>query len=220
LYNVVSFHTLFAGGYAHLTDPYFAHGMARGILGVGLPQWNAIWGTTFSPYRGLFILSPWLLLAGPGFAAMARRGLAREAWLCGVVSVSYFLFQAGYAFWDGGASVGPRHFLPALPFLAFPVLFTFQDARLRRVGHYLICFSVAQLVLIVMTNPLYGDPRYVPNVMVPFFDQTLHDLAIGRLQNNWGMVFALPSYASLIPLVLLVYLGARRLRVHLGALRT
>jgi hypothetical protein len=219
LYNVLTFHTLFAGGYAHLTDPYFAHGMARGILGVGLPTWNAIWGTTFSPYRGLFILSPWLLLAGPGFAAMARRGLGLEAWLCGVISAAYFLFQAGYAFWDGGASVGPRHFLPALPFLVFPVLFAFQDARSRRIGQALICFSVVQIVLIVMTNPLYGDPRYVHNVMFPFFQQTLHDLIIGRLQNNWGMVFALPSYASLIPLLLFVYLGARRLRVHLDFLR-
>jgi hypothetical protein len=71
----------------------------------------------------------------------------------------------------------------------------------------------------VMTNPLYGDPRYVQNVMLPFFDQTLHDLAIGRLQNNWGMVFALPSYASLIPLVFLVYIGLRRLRIHLAALQ-
>ncbi len=219
LYNLLAFHTLSAGGYTHLTDPYFAHGMAQGILGVGLPQWNAIWGTTFSPYRGLFILSPWLLLAVPGFAAMARRGLTLEAWLCGVISAAYFLFQAGYAFWDGGASVGPRHFLPALPFLAFPVLFAFQDARLRRVGQYLICFSVVQLALTVMTNPLYGDPRYVHNVMFPFFDQTLHDLAIGRLQNNWGMVFALPSYASLIPLVFFVYLGLRRVRVHLAAIQ-
>jgi hypothetical protein len=219
LYNVSAFHTLWAGGYAHLTDPYFAHGMAQGILGVGLPQWNAIWGTTFSPYRGLFILSPWLLLAGPGFVAMARRGLRLEAWLCGVISAAYFLFQAGYAFWDGGASVGPRHFLPALPFLVFPVLFALQEARSRRIGQSLICFSVVQLVLIVMTNPLYGDPRYVQNVMLPFFDQTLHDLAIGRLQNNWGMVFALPSYASLIPLVFLVYLGVRRLRIHLDFLQ-
>ncbi|MGH2346693.1 MAG: hypothetical protein ACRDG4_15820, partial [Chloroflexota bacterium] len=219
IYNLIAFHTWFAGGYTHLTDPYYAHGMARGILGVGLPQWNAIWGTTFSPFRGLFILSPWLLLAGPGLVKMGRRGLGHEAWLCGLVSAAYFLFQAGYAFWDGGASVGPRHFLPALPFLAFPVLFAFTDVRLRRVGRYLIAFSVIQLALVVMTNPLYGDPRYVPNVMIPFLDQTMHDLAIGRLQNNWGMVFGLPSYASLIPLILLVLLAARRLHVYLEASR-
>lgn len=217
IYNLVAFHTWFASGYTHLTDPYFAHGMARGILGVGLPQWDAIWGTTFSPFRGLFILSPWLLLAGPGLVIMTRRGLSREAWLCGLVSVAYFLFQAGYAFWDGGASVGPRHFLPALPFLAFPVLFAFTDLRLRRVGQCLIAFSVIQLALVVMTNPLYGDPRYVPHVLIPFVDQTMHDLAIGHLQNNWGMVFALPSYFSLLPLAVLVLVAARRLALHLVA---
>ncbi|MGH2411945.1 MAG: hypothetical protein ACRDGS_16510, partial [Chloroflexota bacterium] len=148
IYNMVVFGTPFAGGYTHLTDPYYAHGMARGILGVGLPQWNAIWGTTFDPYRGLFILSPWLLLAAPGLRAMTKRGLTREAWLCGAISVIYFLFQAGYAFWDGGASVGPRQFLPALPFLTFPVLFAIADPRVRRVCRYLIVFSVVQLFLV------------------------------------------------------------------------
>jgi len=215
IYNQVVFGTPFAGGYTHLTDPYYAHGMARGILGVGLPQWSAIWGTTFDPYRGLFILSPWLLLAAPGLRAMARQGLAREAWLCGVISGAYFLFQAGYAFWDGGASVGPRQFLPALPFLTFPVLFAIADPRVRKVCQYLIAFSVGQLLLVVATNPLYGDPRYVANVRVPFLNQTLPDLAAGRLQNNWGMIFALPSYLSLLPLAVCVWWAARRLRARL-----
>ncbi|HEY8286537.1 MAG TPA: hypothetical protein VIJ28_19280 [Chloroflexota bacterium] len=212
IYNLAVFGTPFAGGYTHLTDPYYAHGMARGILGVGLPQWSAVWGTTFDPYRGLFILSPWLLLAAPGLRAMAQRGLTREAWLCGAISVTYFLFQAGYAFWDGGASVGPRQFLPALPFLTFPVLFAIADPRLRRVCRYLIIFSVVQLFLVVATNPLYGDPRYVANVRIPFLNQTLPDLASGRLQNNWGMVFSLPSYFSLLPLVGCLWFAARRLR--------
>ena len=216
IYNQVVFGTPFAGGYTHLTDPYYARGMARGILGVGLPQWNAIWGTTFDPYRGLFILSPWLLLAAPGLRTMARRGLAREAWFCAAVSGAYFLFQAGYAFWDGGASVGPRQFLPALPFLTFPVLFALAEPRVRKVCRYLIVFSVVQLFLVVATNPLYGDPRYVANVRIPFLNQTLPDLAAGRLQNNWGMVLALPSYLSLLPLALCLWWAARRLRARIG----
>lgn len=211
LYNLAAFGTPLVGGYTHLTDPYYAHGMARGILGVGLPQWDAVWGTTFSPYRGLFVLSPWLLMAAPGLWWMAHRGLRREAWLCGAISVVYFLFQSGYAFWDGGASVGPRQFLPALPFLAFPVLFTLGDWRVRQLGRVLIVLSVLQLFLVIITNPLYGDPRYVPNVRIPFVDQTLHDIATAHLQNNWGMVFALPSYASLLPLLFcLGWLWSRR----------
>lgn len=212
VYNMAVFSAPFAGGYTHLTDPYYARGMARGILGVGLPQWDAVWGTTFNPYRGVFILSPWLLLAVPGLRAMVQRGLAREAWLCGAISVAYFVFQAGYAFWDGGASVGPRQFLPALPFLTFPVLFAIANPRLRRVCRYLIAFSVVQLLLVVATNPLYGDPHYVANVRIPFVNQTLHDIASGHLQNNWGMVFSLPSFFSLLPLAGCLWLAARRLR--------
>ena len=211
-YNLAAFGTPLAGGYTHLTDPYYAQGMARGLLGIGLPTWDAVWGTSFSPYRGLFVLSPWLLLAIPGLRAMARRGLLAECLLCAAVSVAYFIFQAGYVFWDGGASVGPRHFLPALPFLAFPVVFALQRSILYRSARLLIAISIVVLGLVVITNPLFGDPHFVAGVRNPLIDQTLHDLAIGRLQNNWGMVLHLPGYSSLLPLALLVWVMSRRLR--------
>ncbi|HWE63529.1 MAG TPA: hypothetical protein VHB98_17590 [Chloroflexota bacterium] len=204
IYNLVAFGNPLALGYVHLTDPQYAAGMAHGILGVGLPTWSAVWGTTFSPYRGIFILSPWLLLAAPGLLAMGRAGWRREAWLCGAISVSYFLFQSGYAFWDGGASVGPRHFLPALPFLALPVAFAVRRAAWRRLAIGLVSFSVVTLLLVLVTNP-----TYVPPAPVPFVDQTLHDLASGRLQNNWGMLFRLPGFASLVPLAIALFLLGR-----------
>jgi hypothetical protein len=209
VYNQAAFGNPLALGYAHLTSPQYAAGMARGLLGVGLPMWSVIWGTTFSPYRGLFILSPWLLLAFPGFVAMARAGLRREAWLCATICACYFIFQSGYAFWDGGASVGPRHFLPALPFLAFPVAFVLQTTPMRRLARVLIAFSVAMLLLTLVT-----DPAYVTTQPVPFVDITLHDLATGKIQNNWGMLFHLPGYASLLPLAAGLFVLGRRLWRH------
>jgi hypothetical protein len=205
VYNLVAFGNPLALGYAHLTNPQYAAGMARGILGVGLPMWSAIWGTTFSPYRGLFILSPWLLLAFPGFFAMARAGLRREAWLCAAISVCYFLFQSGYAFWDGGASVGPRHFLPALPFFALPVAFALRRPALRQIVLGLVALSVTMFLFILVTNP-----TYINSQSVPFITITLRDLAAGTLQNNWGMLFHLPGYASLLPLAVGLFLLGRR----------
>jgi hypothetical protein len=217
-YNLLVFGTPLGQGYAHLTDPYYSAGMAHGILGVSLPTWSAIWGTTFSPFRGLFVLSPWLLLAGPGLCVMFRRGLLWESLLCLAIAVFYFMFQAGYAFWDGGASVGPRHFLPALPFLVFPVTFSFEIKALRSIGLILISYSVALMALVVATNPLFGDPHYVANAGNPIIDQTLHDVSSGVWQNNWGMVFGLHGVAALVPLAALAaYFGRKLLQFLDGA---
>ena len=209
LYNLAAFGTPLAQGYAYLNNPLYARGMAHGIMGVGAPMWEAALGTTFSPYRGIFLLSPWLLLAFPGLAGMAKAGWRREAWLCGSVSVAYFLFQAGYAFWDGGASVGPRHFLPALPFLAFPVVFALGDRRLLRLAQVLIAVSVAEMLLIVSVRPWFGTSP------IPFVDETLHFAASGQWQNNWGQLFRLPGPASLLPLLAIAFILARRIRGRL-----
>src|SRR5438552_64190 len=70
LYNTAVYGNPFSQGYAHLHgDARFIAGMRHGAEGVGLPNPVALWGITFSPYRGLFLLSPFLLLALPGLAA-------------------------------------------------------------------------------------------------------------------------------------------------------
>jgi hypothetical protein len=211
-YNVVAFGSPLSQGYAHLTNTYYAHGMASGVLGVGLPTLDALWGTSFSPFRGLFFLSPWLLLAVPGLWWMRRRGLGLEALLCCTIVVCYFAFQSGYAFWDGGASVGPRHFLPALPFLAFPIAFVADQGWLRSLARALVGLSVLVMAMVVATNPLFGDPHYIPGLINPLVDQTLRDIRTGRWQNNWGMVLGLHGWLSLVPLVVIVLIMTKNIR--------
>ena len=137
---------------------------------------------------------------------MAKAGLARGGLAVRGRRVAYFLFQAGYAFWDGGASVGPRHFLPALPFLAFPVAFALADRRLLRLAQLLVAISVVELLLIVAVRPFFGTSP------VPFIDETLHFAANGQWQNNWGRLFRLPGPASLLPLLAIAFVLARRIR--------
>ncbi len=211
-YNLAVYGSPFAFGYAHLTDPYYAAGMSRGVLGVSTPSLEALWGTTFSPFRGLFVLSPWLLLAGPGLLEMRRRGMRLEAFLCAGVALAYFVFQISYAFWNGGASVGPRHFLPALPFLVFPIAFVERTGALRRIGAVLIGYSIVVLVAVVATNPLFGDPHYVRGAYNPLIDQTWHDVVTGHWQNTWAMLFGLRGPLALAPLAVFAVLQGRLIR--------
>jgi hypothetical protein len=194
VYNVLVFGSPFSLGYLHLPDPYYAHGMQEGLFGVGLPQPDAVWGITFGAERGLFYFCPWLLLAFPGFRGMQRAGYGREALLCGAITLSYFLLVSGYVFWNGGASVGPRHFLPALPFLALPVAFALRPGGIYRLAWGLVGVSCLCMVAVLATGPLlgFGDPLW---------HETVPALLEGKVQNNWGMLVQLQGLPSLLPLV-------------------
>lgn len=211
LYNVLAFGGPFSTGYAHLAGPeLFRAGQSQGLLGITLPHLDALWSTTVGPYRGIFLLSPVLLLCIPGFRALLRMpGWRAEAVLClGVVTV-YALFSVSYYMWDGGFSMGPRQFLPALPFLVLPIgalLREGGDARWRRPALVLATVSVALVELATAVGPL-ADPKY-PS---PLTDWALPRLLAGTLDNNWGMVFGLPGLLQLAPLALGLGLLYRRL---------
>src|SRR5262249_12971157 len=94
LYNTLAFCRPFSQGYAHLAGPeQFRIGQGRGIMGVTFPHLEALWQTTLGPYRGMFLLSPVLLLALPGFVALWRLVAWRAETLLWLAIVgAYFLF--------------------------------------------------------------------------------------------------------------------------------
>jgi len=70
IYNNAVFGSPFELGYSHSelwTEQHHA-----GFMSLTWPHWEAIWGITFSPFRGLFVLSPLLLLAVPGFILLGN----------------------------------------------------------------------------------------------------------------------------------------------------
>lgn len=198
LYNNAVYGSPLSQGYAHLHGAaQFITGMQHGIEGVGLPSLTALWGITFSPYRGIFVLSPFLLLAVPGLALMWRQRRQRPAaLLCLGVVVAMLLFNSGYYFWDGGVSLGPRHFSPALPFLAFPVAFALRRSPWRRAGPWLIGLSVAIVALCCVTVLIF-----VPGRMDPLLQLALPHLLRGPAPNSWGMLVGLRGNAALLPLI-------------------
>lgn len=83
------------------------------------PTKLALWGLTFSEYRGLFFVSPVLLLAAVGLFRMKRR----DAAIAISIFAIFLLMVASFNGWEGGSSFGPRHILPAIPFLVLPLAF-------------------------------------------------------------------------------------------------
>ena len=175
-----------------------------GFFGTTLPDPRALWGITFSPYRGLFFLSPFLLLAIPGFIVLwRRRGRRPELVVSLVVVASILLFNSASKMWFGGHSVGPRYLIPALPFLAWPII-GFLDRYGRRVwGKIVFGVLVAVSVVFVWVETISGQgfPQYSPN---PLFDYSLPRLMSGDIARNLGTIAGLPGWYSLMPLLLLV----------------
>ena len=200
-YNIAVYGSAFSQGYAHLHGAHeFVAGMGHGVEGVGLPSLAALWGITFSPYRGLFVLSPFLLLAFPGLVMMWRRGGKRRgqrpaALLCAYAAGAMLLFDSGYYFWDGGVSLGPRHIAPALLFLLFPVAVALRHPRWYRVGRALIPLSIGIVALCCVSVIIF-----LPGVPDPILTLALPHLLHGPVPNNWGMFLGLRGPASLLPL--------------------
>ena len=217
-YNMVAFGGPLSQGYAHLDGPpLFRVGQAQGFMGVTYPHLDALWQTTFGPYRGMFLLSPVLVLVIPGFWMLWRRLEWRaETWLWLAILVLYGLFSISYFAWDGGYSTGPRQFLPALPFVMLPLgeFVRSQHGRSARVvAAVLAICSVVIMEAATAVGPLF-DPRYSS----PLTQWVWPRLVTGQLDNNWGMLLGLPGLFQLFPLVLLFSVIAlwywRRTRLH------
>jgi hypothetical protein len=102
-------------------DPRFT--VRQAWFGIfNLPSPEAAWGITFSPYRGLFYLSPVLLLAFAGIRVMVRERRILEALVILSVFLFLFVFNVSFNGWEGGFSIGPRYLIPAIPFLGVALL--------------------------------------------------------------------------------------------------
>jgi len=86
-YNWVIFHTPFPAGYRYHVEYHAVY--EQGFMGFTGPTWAALYGITVSPYRGLFFLSPVLLLSLPGLLLLWRDRVGRVV-LWGLVLVSGF----------------------------------------------------------------------------------------------------------------------------------
>ena len=119
----------FAGGYGRAGDAsFFRHDLLAGLGGL-----------LFSPMRGLFVFSPFLLFLGFAWRHLPRERGERGLTLAMGAGVVLQLLLYAKADWRGGISWGPRYMTDLLPLLVWmlvPVV-----AALRGFGR--VCFLVA-----------------------------------------------------------------------------
>jgi hypothetical protein len=160
-YNYACFGSPFSSGYKYEVHPVFKTEMSKGLMGVTLPHLDAFWGITFSQFRGLFFMSPFLLFAFPGFYSLWKSGKYKiESLMCLFIIAGFILFNSSYYAWWGGWGIGPRHMVPMLPFLivgAYALL-----PRLKKYLYLAGIYSVIIMVIVCITEPQVPDSYLLP----------------------------------------------------------
>jgi hypothetical protein len=213
-YNWSIFHTPLPVGY--LYSPLYSDLHHTGLISLTYPKPDALVELMFGARRGLFLISPFLLLSVPGFWYMARMRERRAEFLVCLWSVaSFWLFNSSSAMWQGGFAVGPRYLLPSLPFMTLAIAFFVarKHAQLVWMG-IAVLLSVSLAGVWILTLGGQQFPQYQPN---PWLEYSLPSLQSGDIARNLGMLFGLRGLSSIVPLVfvlgglMLIYgLQARR----------
>lgn len=149
-YNLVGFGTILTTNYA-FENPLFKRSGA-GWLGVlTTPDFKVLLALLASPLRGLFFGAPVLVIGAIGLILMLRQPRWRaEAVVCLALIGHVLIFNMSFAAWDGGWSCGPRYLIPALPFLALPIVFVRRAAWIR---HALLGLSIAAMAIATTVDP-------------------------------------------------------------------
>jgi len=211
--------------YEYLVRSEFKEGMSQGFQGITGFNSTVLYYITIHRYRGLFYHSPFLLLAIWGWIAMWRdRQRRSDAVLSLSMIVAYLAFNASYYMWWGGWTNGPRHLIPALPFLIVPLVWVWQSGTIGRVA-LVVLFSVAfffnalpamvdaQIPQAYQAYELY-HPRLAYNYRDPLWEIGIRSFFKGQLAINGGQLMGLRGLWSLIPLALLWLLAALGLKAQ------
>src|SRR5690606_10532358 len=116
-YHQVAFGHPLHSGYKYLNDAAYQGWHTGGFLGITVPDMRALALSFFSPLRGLFALSPFLLLGLYGLAPRFWSGRRPELALSLVLLLLYTYFTSSFSYDSWGWTTGPRHLTPLVPFL-------------------------------------------------------------------------------------------------------
>ncbi|RYF50072.1 MAG: hypothetical protein EOO38_06520 [Cytophagaceae bacterium] len=115
VYNTLTFGSPSHLGYSSVND---FPGMQSGFFGISVPDLHVARLLLVGQYRGLLMLAPILLLVPFGIWVAFRQSQWRIISIgATLVFIWYWMMNAGYYYWWGGFSTGPRHITPGLSLL-------------------------------------------------------------------------------------------------------
>jgi hypothetical protein len=209
-YHQIAFGHPLATGYDFLVTPQFAEGM-RVNYGIAAPDPATGLQLLFGTYRGLFYLSPVLLVAAWGLwcdVVSTDARARRHATVALVVALYYWLLNAGYFMWDGGSAAGPRHMVPMLGFFGLGLVTAWR--RAPQITTVLAAVSTVQMLMIASVGP--EAPRS-GNPLWEYAWGHLWAADQGQGATNLGRLLGLPGLTSLLPLAA-VWWWARQAAPH------
>ena len=204
IYNYICFGNALDTGYTH--DFCWTAAQGAGFAGFTTPQLGPLWDLTFGAFRGLFNMSPFLLLSAPGAVMMARRGLRIEAAVCVVCAAAVIIAISAYWGWNGGRVDGPRYLVPIVPFLALPILFWFEAIGGSFFGWILTAGLAVWSLFSTWVQFLGGELFPISWLRDPLVDYSLPQLAGNHIAPNAGFFLGLNGWESLLPLAPVVVL--------------
>jgi len=212
VYHTVCFGGPFELAYEHMAQPADRLHRGSGFFGLGAPRPEALYGLTVGTLRGLFVHSPFLLLAAPAVVHLRRAGRWRR-WhtLLAAGALGYFAANACLIDWEGGWSLGPRYLVPIYPFLIELIVEGYRAAGSERARSFYRLFGAAAVAWAVLLHLLavatWSLPPHWRVFRFPALELSWHLLRHGALAPNLGLAMGLPGWVSLLP-VLLVVLAA------------
>ncbi|MCA9710784.1 MAG: hypothetical protein KDK70_33390, partial [Myxococcales bacterium] len=197
-YHTAAFGHPLRTGYDFVYREEFAEGM-RVRYGIHAPELHALGELLVGSYRGLFYLSPVIVLAAWGLWPRPQPPLTRPVMHTALAIVAfYLLLNAGYYMWDGGAAYGPRHLVPMLGLLMLGALPAWRASPTLYVA--LAAIAVLHMLLGAAATPeapQHGNPIWEyawPRARGA-------EAAVPGRATNIGALLGLPGLLGLVPLL-------------------
>jgi hypothetical protein len=215
-YHQAAFGHPLVSGYRFLEQVAYQGWHHGGFLGIKLPSGEAFIQSFFSPLRGLFTISPFMLLALPGlFDWRALRARDPELLLSLATFLVYTCFTSGFTYAAWGWTTGPRHLTPLVPFLLLPIarclhpLFAHARADARPVGAWRAAAATGVALTLVNLAILTTSIMTMLNYISDTFTNALYQVALpfalrGYLPHNLLSLVGVPNPWAALPAVLAV----------------
>jgi hypothetical protein len=213
VYNLLAFGSPLKLGYGAVVG---FEGMQQGFFGISLPSVPIIGEILFGQRRGLLWIAPVLVLAPMAlWRLLVQPGQRALGILIVAIVVYYVLLNSSYFYWDGGASTGPRHITPILPFVCLPFCLLWRELNrwllLGLLG--LSVFTTLACVSVTMTAMAHINNPLVDFILPRFMAGDLKSAVLNRLQ-------LLPGHLALAPMLLVwAVLGTITLRLQRSVAR-